>query len=703
MIEVYEDKYFQSLALVVALLSQFLATNTTFQEAARLPLTLAFSFQDLFLAFAFLDKRSRLTMAATMSIMEGLAEDVLRCGDEEVARRVVTLPHPVLQSSLDGYGHCAVHYAIVKRALPAAINLIKLGAPIDTVNDDKSSPLYTAVCLGQDDVVEALLQGDNTGKLRDGVSGGKVPITEAVERGHFQIVLKLLRHGVDLNVSDSQGRCGVTHAFQGSEESVQAALDLALGDNGSLRKIDRDDRIILVSKLIKQGTSGVLLLELLKGVGEREEGIGVLSDALRHASRDALKHLVEVNGPQFVLSGTPFHLLLQPSPRKGNVYSAFEYLLELVAEEKRRDILLSHDEFGRTVLDVWADKKMTRNESSVWPILDQVLHPDLLSYVRGANEDSEKTPLLFALVRMHAVGYTLNEETLRELLDRAGPGAVTITALPSNLTLLHLLASLNPPDFIPLCEMIVARGADALSTTSDGKLPKDYARSTNCSKYLMQVSRKRKASTQSYSLNSNGFAKPKKIKKEEFAVSQGDSQCPIMYVLGDRELKWTGNAWKSFGDLSKVRIGAPEGAEHAKMVEFLTQISKTLEGVSLNGGESREGWRPFIVLNADKTVPESFRRALAAPDLSLALETKGLRQRKLLFHHSAMEGDEEGQGYEDLLDAAENASSWLKLNVTKLFHLQPGGCPELGCLPLFVGGYFDSSRIIGFVSHIVYT
>jgi ankyrin repeat protein len=144
-----------------------------------------------------------------------------------------------LRKSLDNYGHAALQFAIVKRMNAMALWLISNGAPPAVKDDDDSTPLYSAVTSGLEDVVGALLSCRVDIHL-NGDAGGKVPIVAALDRKQFSIAKLLIKHKVDLLCLDKQKRCGL-HMVLASSPTERSELVNLLQSEGLLHRAANGD------------------------------------------------------------------------------------------------------------------------------------------------------------------------------------------------------------------------------------------------------------------------------------------------------------------------------------------------------------------------------------------------------------------------------------------------------------------------------
>ena len=96
-----------------------------------------------------------------------------------------------------------LHKAIVHTKLPIVRLLLEQGAPVDTVDSWKQTPLCTAVEDGKDTFVQVLLDhGATIDKVGD---QGATPLIYAVERNHPKIVRLLLDKGAKIDHASELG------------------------------------------------------------------------------------------------------------------------------------------------------------------------------------------------------------------------------------------------------------------------------------------------------------------------------------------------------------------------------------------------------------------------------------------------------------------------------------------------------------------
>mmetsp|Transcript_29150 Transcript_29150/g.47142 ORF Transcript_29150/g.47142 Transcript_29150/m.47142 type:complete len:408 (-) Transcript_29150:1098-2321(-) len=384
------------------------------------------------------------------------------------------------------------------------------------------------------------------------------------------------------------------------------------------------------------------------------------------------------------LEGGPIGCLLRVRMR--DVVPALKCVLSSYPDtDARVAAITAVNSRSRSLIDELVTSYHSSSES-VWEVLEGAAHIDLSQAV-GPN----RMPLVFHLLTKTY----LYSDKKPALLDRAGPDAVKWVD-GSRCTLLHVAAGLlSPTVALPLIDLLLERGADPLAKNEAGQVAKDVAKHPDIKKHLSKAAQKRKAPA--VGVDKDGLPAPKKLKKAAPPAINGNS---TLYVLSSEKLGWTGNNFSEFGNLDAIQ--QLDGiAGHEQLVTFLRDVETVLDGVTLPEGESRAEWLPFAITNAQAGVQATFREALQAPSLPLTLE-KGISKRRAIFH-THFPGLSLEETYGDDVPAVVNASSWLKTNLTQLFQLKPGGSLEAGCLPFFVGGFFDSHRIVGFVSHIVYT
>ena len=102
--------------------------------------------------------------------------------------------------------------------------LIKYGADVNIVRNDKISALHDAARNGRADITELLIKHGAEVNVRDNNVYKRTPLHEACEEGHVEVVNVLLKHGADVDATDKDGNTPIhlaaTHiSWQSSENN----------------------------------------------------------------------------------------------------------------------------------------------------------------------------------------------------------------------------------------------------------------------------------------------------------------------------------------------------------------------------------------------------------------------------------------------------------------------------------------------------
>lgn len=105
--------------------------------------------------------------------------------------------------------------------------LLKVGADVNTLNDDRSTPLMLAAFKGHIQIVSVLIQaGADVNAVN---KSGRNVLIQAVGRGHKDVVLALLQAGADPNASNKTGKTALDCARTWNEKKEIEDILIAAG------------------------------------------------------------------------------------------------------------------------------------------------------------------------------------------------------------------------------------------------------------------------------------------------------------------------------------------------------------------------------------------------------------------------------------------------------------------------------------------
>ena len=153
-----------------------------------------------------------------------------------------------LISSADSAGQTPLHLACLKGNSTIVTDLLRFGAPINAVDQNKDNPVLLAAANGQRDVFRLL--ASNGASLLP-VEAGRGPLHEAATLGNEQMALEVLQ----LPVSDNDGfhislkrtvdQRGRFPAMLAAKHGNEALFNLLLADDNQLAIMDLDQRSVL--------------------------------------------------------------------------------------------------------------------------------------------------------------------------------------------------------------------------------------------------------------------------------------------------------------------------------------------------------------------------------------------------------------------------------------------------------------------------
>jgi ankyrin repeat protein len=130
--------------------------------------------------------------------------DAVRSGNLEKVKKLLKSNNEWLNNP-DQNQKTPLHLALESGHIDIASYLIERGADINLKDNDKASPLHNAAYLGNLEIVDLLLKKGAT-SLNEGNFRGQTPLHFACERGHPEVVTRLLDAGADIEAKDMIGR-----------------------------------------------------------------------------------------------------------------------------------------------------------------------------------------------------------------------------------------------------------------------------------------------------------------------------------------------------------------------------------------------------------------------------------------------------------------------------------------------------------------
>lgn len=114
--------------------------------------------------------------------------------------------------------------------------LLANGADVNCLDGDGSTPLFTALRVGSDAIVEMLLEAGASTKTRNEIR--QDPLMIAAHSGNLRSVRLLLSHGANPSAVDDHGRTALHWAVVGGDRPGVIELLLKTGLSAEARSLD---------------------------------------------------------------------------------------------------------------------------------------------------------------------------------------------------------------------------------------------------------------------------------------------------------------------------------------------------------------------------------------------------------------------------------------------------------------------------------
>jgi ankyrin repeat protein len=143
-------------------------------------------------------------------------------GDVALIDKLTASGAPV-NGHFGGDGDTPLHRAAASGATAAVEVLLKRGADVNAVNEQRSTPLLYASFRGHKETVAALLRSGADPNIAE-TRYGSTPLMDAARKGHLEVVALLLAHGASISIHDLSGQSALDKARGNSYQDIAKAL-----------------------------------------------------------------------------------------------------------------------------------------------------------------------------------------------------------------------------------------------------------------------------------------------------------------------------------------------------------------------------------------------------------------------------------------------------------------------------------------------
>ncbi|CAH1397543.1 unnamed protein product [Nezara viridula] len=391
----------------------------------------------------------------------------VRSNEEEMALFLLQRGADLLTRTKSG--NTLLHLAVIENSSVALSGLLRFGLEIQIENYQKIPPLFLAVELGYNSLIELLYQ---SGAYIDSyTSSGNTLLHVAVNRGSLVAARNLIKHGASIDLKNSEE---LTPLYLAAKVGNPDLIWFLLNKGASRHESGSGDSLLHIAA--RRGDTAAIesLVNLCIPVDElNQKGVTPLYAAAAAGNRAAMELLL-AKGADLYITLRNGQRLLQVAAVEGNV-AAIESLLNvgLYVDVKDSDMLtelcraVQNDNIASAAMLI----ERGANASFTTSVGDTLLHIAAVSGSYGsihllvqhgldidAENDQNETPLYLA-------AKNANLKTAN-LLITLGANRNYVTSRGG--TLAHLAAEKND---IPALKTLFTIGADFNAINTDGYTP----------------------------------------------------------------------------------------------------------------------------------------------------------------------------------------------------------------------------------------
>jgi len=174
--------------------------------------------------------------------------NAVRSGDMEKVKTLLA-GHAEWLNDPDQNQKTPLHLALESGHIDIARYLIELGADINLKDKDAASPLHNAAYLGNLEIVDRLIK-KGAASVNEGNFRGQTPLHFACEKGHPEVVARLLDAGADIEAGDALGRTPLmVTSMSRNMEVVKILMKRGADINASLKRGPATYTVLSVSAM----------------------------------------------------------------------------------------------------------------------------------------------------------------------------------------------------------------------------------------------------------------------------------------------------------------------------------------------------------------------------------------------------------------------------------------------------------------------